>query len=110
MVATVDGTVLTCAPIRVDELEDAIVELVARLGEPTCVEVRHLDGKARRAMIDPANPRVHRLMRARRWSTGSRPGTRVRKRLEGLWFVLALAVALASTFLLGHIVAGAGLP
>jgi len=106
MVATVDGTVLSCAPIRNDELEDAIVELVTRFGESTSVEVRHLDGAVRHAMIDPANPRVRRLMRGQRSSTGSPPGARVLRRLEGLWLMLALAVALVSVFLLGRIVGG----
>jgi len=69
MVATVDGIRLSCAPVRNDELADAVVELAARLGEPTGVEVRRIDGVVRRAVIDPAEPRVDRLLQPRHSQT-----------------------------------------
>lgn len=102
MVATVDGTRLLCAPIKNDELADAVVDLVTRLGEPIRVEVCHADGMVRRAVIDPANPKVSRLMRrGRRAPIGSRPGARAWIRLETVCFLLALSLAVVSIFLLG---------
>lgn len=107
MVATIDGTRLSCAPIRNDELIDAVVELVTRLGEPTLVEVRHVGGVVRRAVIDPANPTVSRMLtRSLRSSIHLQLGARMRSRLVVFWLVVALAVVLVSIFLLGRVVGG----
>ena len=62
MVATVDGVRLSAAPVNVGDLPAAITELVARLGAPTRVEVRHLDGTVRQAVVDPAHTRLEQLI------------------------------------------------
>lgn len=44
LIATVNGDKLSATPIRRSEITETLTELVARLGSPTRVEVRELDG------------------------------------------------------------------
>ena len=53
MVVTVNGDRLAATPIRRDEITGTVTELVARLGSPTRVEVRELDGSIHADILTP---------------------------------------------------------
>ncbi|MFV4914036.1 hypothetical protein PFZ49_10905 [Microbacterium lacticum] len=53
LVVTVNGNRLAAAPIRRDEITTTVTELVARLGSPTRVEVRELDGSVHADILTP---------------------------------------------------------
>lgn len=57
LVVTVNGNKLAATPIRRDEISATVTELVARLGSPTRVEVRELDGSVHADILTPPAPR-----------------------------------------------------
>lgn len=56
LVVTVNGDRLAATPIRRDEITVTVTELVARLGSPTRVEVRELDGSVHADILTPPRP------------------------------------------------------
>lgn len=53
MIATVNGTRLGAAPVRTDDIDATILELVAQLGVRTRVEIRYADGQIERRVAYP---------------------------------------------------------
>lgn len=53
LVVTVNGNRLAATPIHRDEISKTVTELVARLGSPTRVEVRELDGSVHADILTP---------------------------------------------------------
>lgn len=53
LIVTVNGDRLAATPIRRDEITATVTELVARLGAPTRVEVRELDGSIHADILTP---------------------------------------------------------
>lgn len=58
LIATVNGDKLTATPIARAEVHKTVAELVARLGTPTRVEVRDLDGTVHADILTPPPPTV----------------------------------------------------
>lgn len=56
LIVTVNGDRLAATPIRRDEITATVTELVARLGSPTRVEVRELDGSVHADILTPPAP------------------------------------------------------
>ncbi|MGO1608144.1 MAG: hypothetical protein ACTHXF_11765 [Brevibacterium yomogidense] len=56
LMVTVNGDRLAATPIRRDEIATTVTELVARLGSPTRVEVRELDGTVHADILTPPTP------------------------------------------------------
>ncbi|GAA3664114.1 hypothetical protein GCM10022202_27590 [Microbacterium marinilacus] len=56
LIATVNGDKITAAPIARAEVPKTVTELVARLGTPTRVEVRELDGTVHADILTPPPP------------------------------------------------------
>lgn len=56
LIATVNGDKITAAPIARTEVHKTLSELVARLGTPTRVEVRELDGTVHADILTPPPP------------------------------------------------------
>lgn len=69
LIATVNGDKLTATPIARREVHKTLSELVARLGTPTRVAVRELDGTVHADILTP--PRLPR--------TGPRPASPTRR-------------------------------
>lgn len=53
MIATVNGTNLVAAPVRTEDVDAAIRELVAQLGARARVEIRYADGTFERRLAYP---------------------------------------------------------
>ena len=53
LIATVNGDKLSATPIRRSDIAQTLAELVARLGSPTRVEVRELDGSIHADILTP---------------------------------------------------------
>lgn len=56
LIATVNGDKITATPIARTEVHKTLSELVARLGTPTRVEVRELDGTVHADILTPPPP------------------------------------------------------
>lgn len=56
LVLTVNGNRLAATPIHRDEITTTVTELVARLGSPTRVEVREMDGSVHADILTPPAP------------------------------------------------------
>ena len=56
LVVTVNGDKLSATPIRRGEIAQALTELVTRLGSPTRVEVREMDGSIHADILTPPPP------------------------------------------------------
>lgn len=56
LIATVNGDKLSATPIRRSEITQTLTELVARLGSPTRVEVRELDGSVHADILTAPAP------------------------------------------------------
>ncbi|WP_454119427.1 hypothetical protein [Microbacterium lacticum] len=56
LIATVNGDTLTVAPIRRTNVAQVLTELVGKLGSPTRVEVRELDGGVHADILTPPPP------------------------------------------------------
>ncbi|GGM63444.1 hypothetical protein GCM10010489_38710 [Microbacterium saperdae] len=56
LIVTVNGDRLAATPIHPDEITGTVTELVARLGSPTRVEVRELDGSVHADILTPPTP------------------------------------------------------
>lgn len=56
LIATVNGDKLSATPIRRSEITQSLTELVARLGSPTRVEVRELDGSVHADILTAPAP------------------------------------------------------
>ncbi|SJN47352.1 hypothetical protein FM104_16010 [Microbacterium esteraromaticum] len=61
LVVTVNGDRLAATPIRRDEIATTVTGLVARLGSPTRVEVRELDGSVHADILTPPTPQPDSL-------------------------------------------------
>ena len=57
LIATVNGDKLSATPIRRSDIAQTLAELVARLGSPTRVEVRELDGSIHADILTPPSHR-----------------------------------------------------
>lgn len=57
LIVTVNGNKLAATPIRRDAIAQTVTELVARLGSPTRVEVREMDGSVQADILTPPAPR-----------------------------------------------------
>lgn len=57
LMVTVNGDKLSATPIRRDEIAQTLTELVTRLGSPTRVEVREMDGSIHADILTPPAPR-----------------------------------------------------
>ena len=56
LIATVNGDKLSATPIRRSQITQTLTELVARLGSPTRVEVRELDGSVHADILTAPAP------------------------------------------------------
>ncbi len=56
LIVTVNGDKLAATPIRRDEIAQTLTELVTRLGSPTRVEVREMDGSIHADILTPPAP------------------------------------------------------
>lgn len=56
LVVTVNGDKLAATPIRRDTIAQTLTELVTRLGTPTRVEVREMDGSIHADILTPPTP------------------------------------------------------
>ncbi len=56
LIVTVNGDRLAATPIRRDEISRTVTELLVRLGSPTRVEVRELDGSIHADILTPPAP------------------------------------------------------
>jgi hypothetical protein len=56
LVVTVNGNRLAATPIHRDEITTTVTELIARLGSPTRVEVREIDGSVHADILTPPVP------------------------------------------------------
>ncbi|HCJ54024.1 MULTISPECIES: hypothetical protein [Micrococcales] len=57
LIATINGDKLSATPIRRSDIAQTLTELVARLGSPTRVEVREMDGSIHADILTPPAPR-----------------------------------------------------
>lgn len=57
LIATNNGDKLSATPIRRSDITQTLTELVARLGSPTRVEVREMDGNIHADILTPPPPR-----------------------------------------------------
>lgn len=53
LIATINGDKLSATPIRRDQIAQTLTELVTRLGSPTRVEVREMDGSIHADILTP---------------------------------------------------------